>query len=40
MMPHARDWDEGEMFPVEALRKAATLGSAAFMLRTMSAVRR
>jgi alkylation response protein AidB-like acyl-CoA dehydrogenase len=26
MMPHARDWDEGEVFPVEALRKAATLG--------------
>jgi alkylation response protein AidB-like acyl-CoA dehydrogenase len=26
MMPHARDWDEGEMFPVEALRKAAMLG--------------
>jgi len=26
MMPHARDWDEGEVFPVEALRKAAALG--------------
>ena len=26
MMPHARDWDEGEIFPVEALRKAAALG--------------
>jgi alkylation response protein AidB-like acyl-CoA dehydrogenase len=26
MMPHARDWDEGEVFPVEALRKAAELG--------------
>jgi len=26
MMPHARDWDEHEMFPVEALRKAAALG--------------
>ena len=26
MMPHARDWDEGEIFPVEALRKAAELG--------------
>ena len=25
-MPHARDWDEGEIFPVEALRKAAALG--------------
>jgi alkylation response protein AidB-like acyl-CoA dehydrogenase len=26
MMPHARDWDEGETFPVETLRKAAALG--------------
>jgi alkylation response protein AidB-like acyl-CoA dehydrogenase len=26
MMPHARDWDEGEIFPVAALRKAAALG--------------
>ena len=26
MMPHARDWDEDEIFPVEALRKAAALG--------------
>jgi hypothetical protein len=26
MMPHARDWDEHETFPVEALRKAAALG--------------
>ncbi len=26
MMPHARDWDESETFPVEALRKAAALG--------------
>jgi alkylation response protein AidB-like acyl-CoA dehydrogenase len=26
MMPHARAWDEGEVFPVEALRKAAALG--------------
>ncbi len=26
MMPHARDWDEGEIFPVDALRKAAELG--------------
>ena len=26
MMPHVRDWDEGEVFPVEALRKAAALG--------------
>ena len=26
MAPHARDWDEDEIFPVEALRKAAALG--------------
>jgi len=26
MMPHARDWDEGEVFPVEALRQAAAFG--------------
>jgi hypothetical protein len=26
MMPQARDWDEDEIFPVEALRKAAALG--------------
>jgi hypothetical protein len=26
LMPHARAWDEGEIFPVEALRKAAALG--------------
>jgi len=26
MMPHARHWDENEIFPVEALRKAAALG--------------
>jgi len=26
MMPFARDWDEGAVFPVEALRKAAALG--------------
>jgi len=26
MMPHAKDWDEGAIFPVEALRKAAALG--------------
>jgi len=26
MMPHARAWDEAEIFPVEALRKAAALG--------------
>jgi len=26
MMPNARAWDEGEFFPIEALRKAAALG--------------
>ena len=26
MMPHAAAWDEGEVFPVEALRQAAALG--------------
>jgi alkylation response protein AidB-like acyl-CoA dehydrogenase len=26
MMPHARAWDEGEIFPIETLRKAAALG--------------
>jgi alkylation response protein AidB-like acyl-CoA dehydrogenase len=26
MMPFARTWDEGEVFPVEALRRAAALG--------------
>ena len=26
MMPHAREWDENEIFPVETLRKAAALG--------------
>jgi alkylation response protein AidB-like acyl-CoA dehydrogenase len=26
MMPRAHDWDEGEIFPVESMRKAAALG--------------
>jgi len=26
MMPQARDWDEGEIFPVESMRKAAARG--------------
>src|SRR5882724_845925 len=26
MMPHAKDWDESETFPVQALRAAAALG--------------
>ena len=33
MMPRARDWDEGEVFPVEALRAAAALGFAAIYVR-------
>jgi alkylation response protein AidB-like acyl-CoA dehydrogenase len=33
MMPFARAWDEGEVFPVEALRKAAALGFGAITLR-------
>ena len=26
MAPHMRRWDEGEIFPVDAMRKAAELG--------------
>ena len=33
MMPHARDWDEGEVFPVETLRKAAALGFGGIYVR-------
>jgi alkylation response protein AidB-like acyl-CoA dehydrogenase len=33
MMPFARDWDEGEIFPIEALRKAAVLGFGAITVR-------
>jgi alkylation response protein AidB-like acyl-CoA dehydrogenase len=33
MMPHARAWDEGEVFPVDALRKAAALGFGAIYVR-------
>src|ERR1700724_3849594 len=33
MMPFARAWDEGEIFPVEALRKAAALGFGAVPVR-------
>ncbi len=33
MMPHVRDWDEQEIFPVEALRAAAALGFAAIYVR-------
>ncbi len=33
MMPFARDWDDGEVFPVDALRKAAALGFAGIYVR-------
>jgi alkylation response protein AidB-like acyl-CoA dehydrogenase len=33
MMPYARAWDEGEVFPVEALRKAAALGFGGIAIR-------
>ena len=33
MMPHVRDWDENEVFPVEALRAAAGLGFAGIYVR-------
>src|SRR5215470_13848682 len=33
MMPFAREWDEGEIFPVEALRKAAALGFGGITVR-------
>jgi alkylation response protein AidB-like acyl-CoA dehydrogenase len=33
MMPHARDWDENETFPVAALRKAAALGFGAIYVK-------
>jgi alkylation response protein AidB-like acyl-CoA dehydrogenase len=33
MMPHARAWDEGEVFPVAALRKAAALGFGGIYVR-------
>jgi alkylation response protein AidB-like acyl-CoA dehydrogenase len=33
MMPHARDWDENEIFPVEKLREAAALGFAGIYVR-------
>jgi alkylation response protein AidB-like acyl-CoA dehydrogenase len=33
MMPHAREWDERAMFPVDALRKAAALGFGGIYLR-------
>ena len=33
MMPHAREWDEGEVFPIAALRKAAGLGFAGIYVK-------
>jgi alkylation response protein AidB-like acyl-CoA dehydrogenase len=33
MMPFAREWDENEIFPVEALRRAATLGFGGIYVR-------
>ena len=33
MMAHARDWDENETFPVQALRKAAALGFGAIYVK-------
>jgi alkylation response protein AidB-like acyl-CoA dehydrogenase len=33
MMPFAREWDEGEVFPKEALRKAAALGFAGIYVK-------
>ena len=33
MMPHARDWDENEIFPVDTLREAAALGFAGIYVR-------
>jgi alkylation response protein AidB-like acyl-CoA dehydrogenase len=33
MMPHARDWDENQIFPVDTLREAAALGFAGIYVR-------
>ena len=33
MMPHAREWDENEIFPVDTLRKAAALGFGGIYVR-------
>ncbi len=33
MMPFVREWDEGEVFPVESLRKAAALGFGGIYVR-------
>jgi len=34
MAPHAKEWDEKHIFPVETLRKAAALGMAAIYIRS------
>ncbi len=36
MMPHARDWDEREIFPAHTLRKAAALGFGGMYVREES----
>ena len=33
MAPHAAEWDEGSIFPVEALQKGAKLGFAGLYVR-------
>jgi len=33
MMPHARAWDEGEVFPVDCMREAASLGFGGLYVR-------
>jgi len=33
MMPHARDWDENEIFPVDTLREAASVGFGGIYVR-------
>ena len=33
MMPHAREWDEGEVFPVDCMRDAAVLGFGGLYVR-------
>src|SRR5881227_4441449 len=33
MMPFAKEWDEGEIFPVETLREAAALGFGGIYVR-------
>jgi alkylation response protein AidB-like acyl-CoA dehydrogenase len=40
MMPHARDWDEGEIFPVETMRRRQRWALAASTSRRTSAARR